>query len=152
VLALSAPTGPTDHPKRVWIRVGWSRSFELKRLGWHLFVATPLSAWCAAQGHALLMVAVFFVSFWPFPYRARLRPEGLEVSWLFVREVLRLADIEVARLRTDVRTLRLFRHPLVLEIQLVNRRPAIVLGSAPVVEALHAELTDALAARQGRAP
>ena len=131
----------------VWLLHGWNRSFECKRLAVHLLVATPLTL-CAAQVNFLCWPIVFFVAFWPFPYRVRWTGEQLEVSWLFARAALRLRDIESARLRTDFRHLRLFRRRLVLDIALHGGRHAILVAPPRVLEMFHSDITAALAAQR----
>lgn len=130
----------------IWILPGWSRTFERNVLCYYFFVAAPLSALAVTYlGVAGLLVS--FIGFWPFPYRARWIPDGLEVRWLFLRERLCVEDITSARLRADFRRLRFVRYKEVLEIELAGRRPAIVVASSQVLEALHGKLQMALARR-----
>jgi hypothetical protein len=131
----------------VWFLPGWSRSFERNRFATQVFVSTPL-ALCAAQINFVFWVIVFFVGFWAFPYRVRWTGEELEVSWLFVREVLHLRDVESVRLRTDFRHLLLFRQRLVLEIALRGGRHAIMVAPHRVLETFHAEITAGLTAKR----
>jgi hypothetical protein len=129
--------------RSVWFLRGWSRSFERNRFVTHVFVSTPL-ALCAAQVNFVCWVIVFFVGFWAFPYRARWTGEELEVSWLLVREALRLQDVESARLRTDFRRWLLYRPRLVLEIALRGGRHAVLVAPQHVLEMFHSEITDGL--------
>jgi len=132
----------------IWILWGWSRTFERDRFCIQVFIATPVSVACAVYGGFVWMLIAFFVGFWPFPYRARWTAEGLEVSWLFVRECLRVADIESARLRTGVRHLPFFRRRTALEIELAGGKRAVVVAPEDTLETFHSQITAALRVKQ----
>ena len=132
----------------VWIRWGWSRSFEIKRLCWHVLVVGPVSVGSAMWGHPWWSFAVLFVGFWPFPYRARWTGAGLEVRWLFVRECLALEDIEDARIRSGGRYLGIARREDVLDIELRTDRLATVMAHRSILDGLQSQITGALSARR----
>lgn len=125
---------------RLWLLRGWSRSFERKRLGWHLLVVTPLATACLAYGHPFWGLAVFCLGFWPLPYRAAWTDAGLDVSWLFIRERLNAADIQSVRLRPRPRTFGLFGHDLALDLELTTGTHAILVAPRETLEALHAQI------------
>ncbi|HYO97805.1 MAG TPA: hypothetical protein VER33_25030 [Polyangiaceae bacterium] len=131
----------------VWMLRGWSRAFERHRLLVHVGIVTPLVALCAASGYGVWSLIAFFIGFWPFPHRARWTGEGLDISWLFLRECLRLADLRRASLHTNVRYLLLFRYELVLELELANGKRAALVAPPHAVRRLHSEISAALAAR-----
>jgi hypothetical protein len=129
----------------VWLLPGWSCTFERNVFLWRLFVATPLSIACGAYSGLAWGVA-FFVGFWPFPYRTRWTREGLDVSWLFLRERLPLVDIHSARLRSNVRRSRIFCCGLVLDLELVDGKRVTLTGPQRTIQALHAQIAAALPA------
>jgi hypothetical protein len=130
----------------IWILPGWSRTFERNVLFLRVFVAAPLSVACAAYS-GLAWLLVFFVAFWPFPYRTRWSSEALEVTWLFLSERLPFAEIESARVRSHFQHLLIFRYAIVLDLQLADGRRAVIKAPRPTLEALHSQIAAALAAR-----
>lgn len=143
--AMGSVDVPGGRSTPVWILAGWSRTFERNRLLFHALVIGPLAAACMAYGH-FIWLAVFFIGFWPFPYRARCTAQGLEVSWLFVRETLRFAEIESLCLGKGFRHLLVFRYESALEIALGGgRRATIVKPHGPIDPLLaHADTPDEL--------
>lgn len=138
---------------RIWIIVaGWSRTFELRRFCMQVLVVTPLSAALASCGHSVWMLITFVVGFWPFPYHARWSPQGLDVSWLFVRERLNIASITRADIRSGFRHLWIFRYGLVLDIELTGGRRAVIAAAPHALRWLHSEITTALATRSAHQP
>ena len=131
----------------VWLLFGWSRRFELWRGSWLLLMTGPVTWACAHYVSGILSLVVLAVSAWPFPYRARWTPAGLDVRWLFVQGRVRLGDIKSARLRTNFRHQWFFRYKLVLELELAASRRAVVIGEPPVLEYLYSQITAALASR-----
>jgi hypothetical protein len=144
-LAFKAPAELAMRSTAVWLLRGWSRTFERNRLVVQVGLVTPLVVASAACGYGVVSLVVFFIGFWPFPYRARWTAEGLEVSWLLVRECLRFADIRSASLHGNVRYLLLFRHELVLQLELTEGRRAALVATPRAVRALYSEITAALA-------
>lgn len=131
----------------VWLLFGWSRRFELWRGCWLLLMTGPVTWACAHYISGLLSLLVMAVSAWPFPYRARWTPEGLDVRWLFVKDRVRLQNIERARLRTRFRHQWLFRYKLALELEIVRGRRAVVIAEPPILEHLYQQITTALTSR-----
>jgi len=74
------------------------------------------------------------------------------VRWLFICERLRIADIERARLRTNVRYFYIYRYEEALELELVGRKRAIIVGPRHLLETLHGEFTTTLASSQPGSP
>jgi len=103
---------------------------------------------CAHYISGILSLVVLGLSAWPFAYRARWTPEGLDVRWLFVRERLQLLQIERARLRAGFRHLLFLRYELVLELDLAGSRRAVVIAPPQILESLYEQITTALTHRE----
>lgn len=133
---------PASFP--ITLLVAWSRSCERNRFITEAIVIGPVALACVHYFNFVVMLAVIIVGSWPVPYRARWTPEGLEVSWLFVKERLRPADLESVRLRRNARYFFFMRYGRALELEFLDGRRAIIVAPQSLLGTLHAEFEDSL--------
>lgn len=133
----------------ITLLAGWSRSCERNRFITQVIITGPVAVACLQYLNFVVMLVVVVVGAWPVPYRARWTPEGLEVWWLFVKERLRVADLESVRLRTNARYFFCMRYARALELEFSDGRRAIIVAPESLLDALRAEFTRSL--RQRRA-
>jgi hypothetical protein len=94
------------------------------------------------------------VAAWPFRFRLRTAPEGLQVSWLFVKESVRWEEIRSAQLRIDDRQLVVGRRKPVLVLERHGSGSVTLRGESSALSRLTREISAHLGPprRQGRDP
>lgn len=133
---------PASFP--ITLLAAWSRACERNRFVTEAIVLGPVAIACVHYFNFVVMLVVIIVGSWPVPYRARWTSEGLEVRWLFVKERLRIVDLESVRLRTNARYFFFVRYARALELEFVDGRRAIIVAPQALLGTLRAEFENSL--------
>ena len=124
----------------VFMDAGLLSAFNLKRGLFYLAVPLPILGICMFLGQGLLGLALAPVAFWPFPFRCRVGPLGLRVSWLMASEHVPWKDILAVKLEEDQRRWVIGRRPRILVIERRDKPRVTLRGRPNVLSSLAAEI------------
>jgi hypothetical protein len=143
---MSAPVAcpsPTSEPGKthpVWMDMIPLSRFALNRVLYLLVVPPAILGVSMHFGQGVLGLVLMAVAFWPFAFRLRTSPEGLQISWLLFRERTRWDEIRSARLALDDRKLVVGRRKQVLVLERYGRRALTLRASSRVLSEIAREI------------
>jgi hypothetical protein len=139
-LSTPAATEPQNYP--VFMDAGLLSPFNLKRGLFFLLVPLPALGICLHFGHALLGFALMALGVWPFRFRCRVEPEGVTVSWLFIKEHMSWDEIVAVEVGADQRRGVIGKRAQALFLERRDKPRVTLRASADVLSRLAARIAE----------